>query len=319
MLLLVSLLFISFTKPGEATGDEKVDAGRHPWAGYLAIPNRDLATATGCEFEAAYYSCGGTLVSIPGLPTRRIFLTASHCVNARPANTVDLPVLIHFLEGDFRSIGVCAGGVERVSGVNASDADVYKGYFFWQGPWKGGVGSGNYKGDYALVLLDREVPSTVVPVVPALFNSTGLETVDIQKKEISVVGVAGYGLVGFGTRNDNTLGQPSGFSGSRIKQYVELDILSVQNRVLTTLMIAAQNDPSACYGDSGSTAFDLKTSVIYGVTSAGDMYCRATNTFSRVGTPDFWDWLTQALISDINQMAASTSGRTKITDSKRHE
>lgn len=281
-----------------ALANGEADDGRHPWTGYLGIPDTNLAVASGCTSPAAYYSCGGSLVNVPGLPTRRVFLTAAHCVNHRLST--DTPLLIHFMDSDEREIENCTVA-KRVVGLSAPAPLVFKGWYSWSGdvttPENGG-GNGQYKADYALVLLDRPVPFSLVPTPPLIYGTYANQREDVTQRSLSVLGMAGYGIVGYGSRADNSLGQPIAFSGPREKQYVEMPINSISNFMMVTSMVAAQDDPSACSGDSGSAAMNIWNSTIYGVTSSGDMWCRATNTFSRVGTAEFWNWI-NSVKSDI--------------------
>jgi len=133
-----------------------------------------------------------------------------------------------------------------------------------------------------------------------------------------VLGLAGYGIRGYGD-NDTLLGKPGDdnmIEGLGNRLYVKLRTLSANSWNINTGMVAATGSETACAGDSGGGAFpipspDSPTSpgysyTILGVTSAGDYWCRATNTFTRVGTTAFWAWL-DSVKQDITENAVANN------------
>ena len=261
----------------------------HQFAGYLGIPLRTAGAP--CGNRPNYASCGGSLVSIPGFPTRRMFITARHCLHTR-TNASD-KLVVHFGDYDKRIVDpVCS----RTVGFVTTGAVVYTATHVWFPPLPPGEGTtysygiGIYKEDYGIVLLDTEVSSNQVDKPAVIFDSSKNATLVLP-----VVGTAGYGLVGWGTLLDGTLGQPLPTQGSRDKMYVQLDITSVQPTNMIGSMNAATLEQALCNGDSGSSAMEPTTVNgvynLYGAVSFGDVQCRATNTFTRIGTAAYNAWL----------------------------
>lgn len=269
----------------------------HQFAGYLGIARKYNASSfpdENCTSNPTiiYASCGGSLVAVPGFPSRRLFLTARHCILV-PKRDVTKKFLIHFGEFDKR---VVDPSCSRVIGVASAGATVYTGTYAWFPETKSSgldssVGVGLFAEDYAVILLDKAVSTRDVDKEANIFDSSLLR----NSLNLPIVGTAGYGIVGVGTTLDGTLGEPNVTSGDRNKNYVQMDVLSVQTTNIITSMNAARLEQAACNGDSGSAAIRI-TKVnnaydVYGVVSNGDVQCRATNTYTRVGTPAFWAFL----------------------------
>lgn len=259
----------------------------HQFAGYVGCPVRDNS----CGNIPIYLSCGGSLVSIPGFPARRMLVTARHCLSGR-TNAADKYV-IHFGDNDKRIVNTtCQRTVDFVT----TGPTVYKASYAWFPPTPNGngivngVGPGVFGEEYGIVLLDVAVPATQVDKPAMIFDSSSTNALVLP-----VVGTAGYGIVGFGTRLGGTLGQPLPTQGPRDKMYVEMNVTSIQQTNIIASMNAARLEEALCNGDSGSAA--MKPGAvngvynIYGVVVAGDFYCRATNTYTRIGTYDFNVWL----------------------------
>jgi len=92
-----------------------------------------------------------------------------------------------------------------------------------------------------------------------------------------------YGVAGYGTPGTKVAGTPDTFNGARSRMYVEMDTISITSTTITTQMRAAQQEASACSGDSGSAVFPINPDtdgkyILLGGTSSGDTQCRATNT-----------------------------------------
>lgn len=305
----ILLVFVTiFVNHSFATRYGTPDNRRHQYAGYLGIPRRDPAVVGTCTALPVYSSCGGSLVSIPGFPERRIFLTGRHCVILR-TNQTD-PFMIHFGEFDKRILVNVPGCVNRTIGFVTSatnPATVYTARYVWypelpksQGlDNAGGSGIGLYGSDYAIILLDRVVTPDQVNEEAVIFDSSRLG----RNINLAVIGTVGYGIVGYGTRADGTLGKPIAVIGDRNKNYVELDVTSVQPTNILASMNAAKLEEALCSGDSGSGGINPMPDIngaynIYGVVVAGDVQCRAVNTYSRVGTAPFWTWL-NTIIQDV--------------------
>ena len=72
-------------------------------------------------------------------------------------------------------------------------------------------------------------------------------------------------------------------------------------------MIIARSDELLCNGDSGSAAIDLSAPsrrVIRGTVQYGDAQCRATNTWNRIDTKVWSDFI-NSVRDDINAAAAA--------------
>jgi hypothetical protein len=280
----------------------------HQYAGYLGIPRRVPNACTPAN-RVIYSNCGGSLVTIPGFPSRRMFLTARHCVVVR--ENVSDSFIVHFGDADLRLVDTTCN---RVFGANTNTTtQVFSAKYAWFPPQpkntngiESGLGGGLFGGEYALLLLDNAVPTNQVDVEAVVFDSSSMRT-NTLASFIPVVGTAGYGIFGYGTSLNNTLGKPIPSSGNRDKEYVELPVNSVQTTQITAAMNAAQYDPALCNGDSGSAAIrPAKVNGFYyafGVVVAGDLNCRATNTYTRVGTTAYNTWV-QSIKADVNAKAA---------------
>ena len=69
----------------------------YPWAGVLFTP--DTVHDEGCLSNPTqvYVSCSASLVNLPGFPTRRVILTAAHCLAADFLNTTTpYPIRVTF-------------------------------------------------------------------------------------------------------------------------------------------------------------------------------------------------------------------------------
>jgi hypothetical protein len=274
------------------------DSRMHQFAGYLGAPNQEEAVNSGCPSEVVYFSCGGYLVDVQsiGLPKsldRRIFVTAGHCVDKYDNQK---SFVIHFNDGDARVVNQSCRRVVDFK-PSGSGFNYYYGTRLWTlfATQALGVGVGVAKLDYALILLDKPVAVSDVNKAAkiAYTNSTNLLT----PSTIPVLGMAGFGVAGFGNLNQrNALGQPLLINGPREKMYVEMPTRSVQKTNILSEMNAAQADQTACNGDSGSALFTPVPDQygfynVYGHVSAGDYYCRATNTSTRVDTQEFRDFV----------------------------
>lgn len=283
----------------------------HQFAGYLASP---IVLANNCTpaNRTVYASCGGSLVYITGFPSRRMFLTARHCVfDAIPSEKF----LVHFGDSDLRLPDLTCG---RVVGVRTNMATtVYTGTRAWFPTLPknydttlkiGGIVQNNE--DYALILLDREVELRDVETEAIIFDTSSMSSARLAAF-LPVVGVAGYGVYGLGTANlDYVLGQPLRESGNRDKEYVELGVRSVQDMNIIAAMVAATESDAICSGDSGSGAMrPTKLNGFYnlfGVVTSGDKNCRSTVSFTRVGTTKYNNW-TASIKVDV--IAAASQGR----------
>ncbi len=276
-------MWLFFLGAVHATRYGTPDAGRHQFAGSLFIPID--STGFGCVARIVYGGCGGSLVDIPGFPLRRTFLTARHCIE--PRTTAD-PFLIYFGPDNVLTRELPC---RYVNGSSASAEEMFLGALAVAPSHEGPA---NLKEDYALILLDREVPPSIVDHPAVIFDSSALRNfapADIAAAvgdtgKVARVGLTGYGIAGWGDELNNYLRKPLAVRGDRTKDFIVMEIKSMTPTKMTTGMVAAQLDQTACNGDSGSAALSLSkidgAFHVYGVTTAGDRFCRATNTFTIV-------------------------------------
>jgi hypothetical protein len=275
----------------------------HQFAGYIADPSRTIPNTCTPAGRVLYYSCGGSLVNIPGFPSRRIFLTSRHCAQ-RDVQTDKF--YVHFGDADLRDRDPACG---KVIGVKNNTATVvYSASNAWYPPISkndvgdkiGGVVLTGH--DYAILLLDQTVSTSQVDAEAIIFDSSSMSNANLAAS-LPIVGTAGYGIVGYGqSTSDYTLGNPVSFSGDRDKEYVEQKVNSISNEDILARSNAALKEGATCSGDSGSAAI-LPAKLngfyyIFGSLTSGDLYCRALSHYTRVGTAAFNTWL-QSIKVDV--------------------
>jgi hypothetical protein len=256
------------------------DSGRHPYAGlaYLYLPN-----------AGNYLTCSGALVDAPQLPDRQVFLTAGHCLFFAQALGGGTRWSVTFDE----TPGMVFGDPTSRFPTSLSPDFTLIGTGYTEfSTQSSGIGVGSGKVDYGIILLDDPVDASMVPQ-PAALPSIGL--VDdlfgpegtAEAREITMVG---YGIELWSTGGGRP---PVVLNGPREKSVITLGILSLQKWNILEQMHLQQGDMTACNGDSGAAGIvrqgDSDTAVA--VTANGDSLCRATNTMTRVDTPDFYRFL----------------------------
>lgn len=162
------------------------------------------------------------------------------------------------------------------------------------------TGIGGFGNDFALLLLDEAVPEELVPDVKLV--RVAINPYTLPQSSIPSVVTAGFGILGYGNDPDaeTPLGKPDVIIGERLRQYVSLAVNSVQNTNLNAGMTLASGDQTLCSGDSGAPALLLAGDgyyYVYGVVTAGDSHCRATNTYTRFGTPHTSDFSKRVVLA----------------------
>jgi hypothetical protein len=253
LLLAMALLLLVTPLVGAITYGEP-DNGRHPFVGTLVA-----------EFEGQKdWICSGTLIS----PT--VFLTAAHCTA--------------YLE----AIGVPADAV-WVSFDEVFDAGTNT---FYPGSY---VTDPDYGHDFArlndlaVILLDAPMTGVTSATLPPAGYLDELGPHGLRDLQFTAVGYGNQERVVGG-------GQPHfGPYGSRRVAVGSFNALN--KNWLRLSMNPALGDGGTCYGDSGGPNFlgagETETTMIVGITSTGDVPCRATNVVYRVDTPSAREFLGQ--------------------------
>jgi hypothetical protein len=291
------------------------DNGAHPAAGYL-VYNRIMESSCGNYVN----KCSGALIDITnlGIPatyTRRLFLTAAHCLGDQdaiyiadgPTGATIANIYVAFEQTPIWSDCAATGRTKSVDGslsigINGREefnplifTKVIKAYFPVEIHKNSGtVGSktGQLDWDYSIFVLETAVPESIVPN-SALFklNIPGLPSfIDVKRPEDipgAQVTTTGYGRAYSGLDGN---GKPI-YSGPTFKMTIMSPVDSVQNNGFHTQMYIQQDQGSLCLWDSGSAGIVDGSNIIMGVTAGGDANCRSINTYSRVDTPAFYDWL----------------------------
>lgn len=245
-----------------------------------------------CNSKQSYtYGCGASLVDIPGLPNRRMVITAGHCV---VSSQVAHPRYVSFDVVHDGTFAACDGTIRLV------DLDMTRWYHVKKA-WTANDGStlSSLKTDWAIFLLDEEVPSSVVPQPAVIVASPDVKS--LTPNVLPVTGMAGYGISGYGPDGQVDVGRPLRVIGPGNRMYVEMDVNSVTSFNIVNQAVSVLGQSGTCGGDSGSAGISPTSGapwMIWGTITAGDKWCRATNTFTRVDTPNYRAWL-QSIQADI--------------------
>ncbi len=226
------------------------DNGRHPEVGALVgISQRDGHLHT---------ICTGTLVA------PRVFLTASHCVQA----LIDrgLPAEVTFDE-------VVTDGATVFTG----DARLNPLYDPRQG----------IAHDVSAIVLDSspQISPARIPDAPLLLNQLN------RSGQLSRFTLPGYGT------NEQLVVPATGptFPRTDRRQVAVLGFNSLTKNYIHESQRRAKGQAGACFGDSGGPSFlgggAGETDIVVAVTSAGDSACYATNLATRTDTVEAQEFL----------------------------
>lgn len=216
------------------------DNGRHPEVGALVG-----VSATDGHLHAI---CTGTLVA------PRVFLTASHCVQALIDR--DLPAKVSFDE-------VLSDNANTIDGDGVLNP-LYD-------PKQG------VKHDVSAIVLDS-APAGIAPAdIPPRSHF-------LVSKELSKFTLAGYGS----NEKTQVKGQGGTFPRTDRRNLAVLGFNSLTKQYIHESMRRSKGEAGACYGDSGGPSFlgagANETDIVVAVTSTGDGPCYATNVASRTDT-----------------------------------
>jgi hypothetical protein len=244
-------------------------------------------------FEAYSAGCSGNLVEIPGLPSRRLLVSAGHC--AIPANLNFLRYITFEDVVDATFHPTCSPGLLRYTQLNLAKFHRIKKV------WSTSDGSNVefVQNDYSVMLLDTEVNATIVPY-PAILGISATAT-SLKQSDIPTLGYAGYGYEGYGPDGEVGPGQPIPIFGDLNKKYAESETAGISPHRINIKSPPGTNATSFCDADSGAGGFTPSGSepfVIWGVASAGPQPCRGFAAFARVDTPGFRAWLS-SIAADI--------------------
>jgi hypothetical protein len=281
--------FLSLETPrlGASAFNGIADGTVHSFAGKMvrAMPGET------CDSKQAYgYGCSATLVSIPGLPDRRVVITAGHC--AAPG-TLSHTRYVTFDEIPAATLTSCSGAVRFV------DLNFTRWYRVKKAWSAYAFNQAALKSDWAVLLLDDIVDGSIVPNPAVIISSSDQK--DLTQKTLPVTGMAGYGIEGYGPDGQVDQGRPLAVLGSGRRTYVEMAVSAVTADAIIISANAALDDPNACSGDSGSAAFIPTNGApwsVVGMFSLGDRWCRATRVFTRLDVPEYRAWL-QSIKTDI--------------------
>jgi len=287
------------------------------WAGVLFMPTTDVYALENCSSSTTrvHYTCGVALVDVNSIGIsstlqRRVLLTAAHCLEGP-----SFPIHVTFKDDPAMVTDTSCLRPRFPVSFGPPSADPSNWFtastpaqriVSFEGPFGTGYGIGINKFDFALIVLDSAVPSSVVPVLATVPDWRTARSRTLSPRTFSRVGTVGYGTVTWGQiSNGRLLGQPVNIVGERRALYIEQDTSSVQSWSLTSRMVVAAGDQLLCNGDSGSAAIDLDEGtnhVVRATVFGGDANCRAINTWNRIDTPEYAEWIASVRAS-VNALA----------------
>jgi secreted trypsin-like serine protease len=229
LVVATTLALGAFATPSPAIVDGQEDGNLHPNVGMLIA-----------RFDGGYdWFCSGTLIS------RRVFLTAAHCIVALEEEDIGRhEVWVSFARSFHDDIRLHRGTYHRDPDYGTSRSDPH---------------------DIAVVVLDRAIRA----IEPATLPEAGfLERTDLSSETFTTVG---YGI-------ERTHGDPGG--GER--RYA---LQSARRLDGSWLKLAMNSDSGGtCYGDSGGPHFlgGKRSNLIVSITVTGDPNCRSTDLTYRL-------------------------------------
>lgn len=228
------------------------DNGRHPEVGALVYKS---------SRDNKYHAlCTGTLIA------PRVFLTASHCVQA--LFDFNLPARVTFAEET-----TAAAASEILVGAPRLNP-LYR-------PRQG------YQHDVSAVLLDAPVTT----IAPARIPGEGLLDLLKATRNLSTFTLPGYGSA----EKVVVPGLGPTFPGGDSRLLAVLGYAALTQSQLKQSQKISQGQAGACYGDSGGPSFlgsgAGETPIVVAVTSTGDTPCYATNVAARTDTSEAQDFL----------------------------
>lgn len=219
--------------------------------------------AIAIEFEGEkILFCSGTLIAPD------VFLTAAHCF------------------AGLEAIGITQAWVTFDEKFDPVANTFYSGYYEMQEGFGQNFARLN---DLAVVVLDEPV----VGITPATLPPAGyLDALGPQGlRDMS------FTSVGYGVQERVVGGGPPEFGPSGSRRVSVGSFSALNKNWLRLSMNPARGDGGTCYGDSGGPNFAgagaTETNMVVGVTSTGDVPCRATNVIYRVDTPSAREFLAQ--------------------------
>ncbi len=231
--------------PGGAITGGQRDEGRHPYVGGTVLYFPPR--------NETIVNCTGSLIS------STVFVTAAHCGR----------------DGTKRSVSFDEVFDPATSVQHPGTFHAHPGY----------DPSHQFKNDVAVIVLDHPVPDVDPTRLPRLPEAGLLDRMwaDGSLNQSTRFTSVGYGFLGYETG-------PGG--QTRVRGQVRHYSVGSFNALTPNQLHLSQNpalgDGGTCNGDSGGPNFvgagEAETTVLAGLTSTGDTYCKATNVTYRLDT-----------------------------------
>jgi len=265
-----------FAGPKTPTINIIVDDYNHSYAGVA----HHRKNGTACNYTYVYSaSCTVNLVDISGLPYRRTLITSGRCLDAFMTSKYYPGIGDHVVTFDRvpnkTRDETCAIG----KNIIADPTPPYWFHITYAWNFCAGVNGDAclQHSDWAVLLLDEEVPSSIVPNLAQI----GLVTPTIKQ-----IGSAGYG-----TATSGIVNPPQGILTRR---YGNFSVISITPYEIVADINAAQgkNDTSAVhYGSLAITPTNNPPFIGWGVLLFTSRFFKATAHYCRIGTQDWLDWI----------------------------
>jgi putative NIF3 family GTP cyclohydrolase 1 type 2 len=267
----------------------------HSFAGVVLTPDK----GTGCTNYPVYWSCGAALVdltlppfNLPSEFSRRMVLSAAHCVIKDFGNN-EFPFYVSFDSDPQEQPDPTCASIRLVASFQKASAKVFtaKNTSVWTSAMpKPSLVNPRY--DFALLLLDEPVPSSVIPQQVKIRVNDHLDLAALPK-----ITACGYGTYGWGTHETaggGLVGQITNEIGPRERRCIVQDVLGVHKTGIVCQQNVVTSSVGICNADSGSLAFEVDsiTGDVYGHGAATmvSTWCRAINEYTRVDNQNYLDW-----------------------------